>query len=272
MEMEKLEINKKLNAYFIILLFLLGCNPSNNNNNNKVIVKIDSNGDTLSVITYSNDTIKNGLAKYYYKGSGVLMEEIVFKNDKKDGLYKFYYPNQKIEAKAIYKDNMQNGKSYDYSISGNLITEGNWLDDKPIGSFIDYFLNGKVKRYRSFDFEHNLRYVINFDSSGKKINEIGPILGQFLIHSKTDTILINNEFVGQITVATPPGVNSRVFVCEFKGSKMINSTELLTKNGIAEYKTIFKSNGNYKIVTIGQFWNNDTIIKSDTIFTELFVR
>jgi len=264
--MGKLAINKKLNVYLFVLLFLWGCNSSANK---KVIIKIDSNGDTLSVITYSNDTIQNGLAKYYYKGTGAVMEEIMFKNDKKDGLYKFYYPNQKLEAEAIYKNNLQNGKSYDYSISGNLITEGNWLDDNPFGNFTDYYSNGKIKRYRSFDFEHNLRYVSNYDSLGKLMNEIGTVLGQFRLYSPTDTVLIENEFKGDISIATPP----HYFVKVVSGESSLTNKELLIKDGIAEYRTMFMKKGEHTITTVGEFINGDKkSIKSDTIFTKVYVK
>ena len=140
-----------------ILLFIpfigLGQNiviPVFANGNNQEIVNYWENGQKLSEVQYFNEK-RDGSCKYWYK-TGQLMSSGLYKNGKmygpfisyyengqiqsqgnynynesdiysrKDGVWKYYYEDGKIESESIIKNGFEELKFYDKE--GNLLPEG----------------------------------------------------------------------------------------------------------------------------------------------------
>jgi len=59
------------------------------------------------------DDLREGVSKEYYD-TGQLMEEVFFKNDKKDGLSNVFFKNGKVRHVDMYKDGTRvSRKAYD---------------------------------------------------------------------------------------------------------------------------------------------------------------
>ena len=76
--------------------------------------------------------LKEGLCKSFYAGKeGLLLQEInFFKEDKREGPYKYYFKNGQLSQKGNYKEGFQDGLWVDYHENGNLNCEGSY---KPNG-------------------------------------------------------------------------------------------------------------------------------------------
>ena len=120
------------------------------NVNNQERVNYWENGQKLSEVQYFNEK-RDGSCKYWYK-TGQLMSSGLYKNgrmygpfisyyengqiqsqgnynynesdiySRKDGIWKYYYKNGKIESESIIKNGVEELKFYDKE--GNLLPEG----------------------------------------------------------------------------------------------------------------------------------------------------
>ena len=145
---------KNLLFIFLFIPFIgLGQNimmPVFANGNNQERVNYWENGQKLSEVQYFNEK-RDGSCKYWYK-TGQLMSSGLYKNGKmygpfisyykngqiqsqgnyiydasdiysrKDGIWKYYYENGKIESESIIKNGVEELKFYDKE--GNLLPEG----------------------------------------------------------------------------------------------------------------------------------------------------
>ena len=87
--------------------------------NGKVKVFIDA--DKILEVIFKNDK-REGLAKDYYE-SGTLKEEFNYINGKVEGLDKVYYKSGALKAEGNYKDNEKEGLWKEYDESGALEKE-----------------------------------------------------------------------------------------------------------------------------------------------------
>jgi len=75
---------------------------------------------------------------------GSVVEEGEFKNSRKFGLWKKYYPNGKPKSEITYKGSRPFGPYILYYNNGNVEEQGNWQRTKNTGSFKRYHENGKI--------------------------------------------------------------------------------------------------------------------------------
>ncbi len=66
------------------------------------------------------------------------------KSGKKEGLYKHFYPNGKLNEEATYKDGMLDGYRKLYREDGSLEIHENYLSGAFQGEFTSYYPNGKL--------------------------------------------------------------------------------------------------------------------------------
>jgi antitoxin component YwqK of YwqJK toxin-antitoxin module len=93
----------------------------------------------LSIILFAQICFaQNGKDKSLSKG------EII--NGLKEGEWLFYYPDGKIMAKELYKNDELNGKSFSYYPNGLLSGIEYWVDDLQEDSAFYFHPNGKLNR------------------------------------------------------------------------------------------------------------------------------
>ena len=114
----------------------------------------------------------NGLNEIYYdNGRGELKERFSKKNGKKYGVYEEWHDNGKIKFTTNYKDDIQEGKTWVYDKSGNILREYMIIDGY-IEDEIKYEkgvkINGKYEEWKEpFTGEKFLEKLINY-KNGKK--------------------------------------------------------------------------------------------------------
>lgn len=80
-----------------------------------------------------------------------VVEEGDYKDDKKIGIWKSYWPNNNIKSEIEYKNNRPNGSFKTYYENGKLEEEGTWKNGVYTGSFKRYYSNGQIAQDKTFN-------------------------------------------------------------------------------------------------------------------------
>lgn len=132
---------------------------------------------------YQNDTINredsSGTRRGYWKifnrmlylpdyKDDQIVEEGLYLNNKKEGVWKQYFNNGKIKSIITYKTNTPNGHVKFFYSNGNPLEEGNWVFGKWEGEYKYYYENGQL----SYDWK-----FVNGKREGlqKYFNEAGEL-------------------------------------------------------------------------------------------------
>ena len=75
---------------------------------------------------------------------GIIVEKGNFKNQKKDGVWQYYYHDGLPSLEANYIKGVLNGESKRYDLTGNVIANLNYVDGEITGKQTYYYSNGKV--------------------------------------------------------------------------------------------------------------------------------
>ncbi|MBE9469304.1 MAG: toxin-antitoxin system YwqK family antitoxin [Bacteroidetes bacterium] len=111
-------------------------------------------GDTINRLDNNNQ--KQGLWVIIKKETGRKSDEGLYKNNKKNGVWKKYYKSGTIKSAITYLNNLPTGYAKFYYANGNVSEEGIWKINKWTGHYKYYFENG------------NVAYDWNYNKSGKR--------------------------------------------------------------------------------------------------------
>lgn len=79
------------------------------------------------------------------------VEEGPYKDNRKHGMWKFYYPGEKLKSEIEYKYNRPNGSYTKYYDNGNVAESGTWKGNKYVGDFKKYHPNGVIAQEKTFN-------------------------------------------------------------------------------------------------------------------------
>lgn len=97
------------------------------------------NGDTINRMDENN--FKQGMWKYF--DDDMLTKEGSFMNNKKHGLWRFYYENGGLNTEITYKNGMAKGYAKSYYRNGKVMEEGFWDVSHWKDNYIYYYNTGK---------------------------------------------------------------------------------------------------------------------------------
>jgi len=258
----------------VILFFLLNACERKRIGNDSFVVTKDGEGNLQSEIHYINDTVMQGLAKYYYypNPKNVLKDEIEFRNGVKEGWYRHYRQDGTIESKTYFKNNLPDGENYWYYENGKPKEETFWVKGKQYGVGKWYYKNGKLETFNITDFYGTVNYVIQYDEQGNKTKEDGVVFSPKFIavytSDSTQTPIVDNgvkaskEIAIKITVAQPPQTKTIIRMGELNKGNMM---ELPIENYTATYKQIFTEAGKHTLVIVGEIKDlKNNLVKHDS--------
>lgn len=257
---------------FLLLAVVVACTQKEKTN---LIVTKDRQGNIVSEIHYIKDSLKHGLARYYYP-NGDISHEIEYANGVREGFYKHYKSGKILEQKAYYKKGMAEGKSSRYYDNGAIRSLSNWVSGKEYGSTYFYYANSKIEMYHCSDFSESLFFLIKWDQQGKKTKEEGVVFSPNFYFENADTanaFTVNQESIIRITVADPPETTSKLWMGEVTAEgKVENFKELPIEKNTATYKRTFTKAGKYTLTTVGEIKDkNGKVIKEDRVTTDIRV-
>lgn len=275
---------KKKSCFYILIIFTLS-NISCKRvrvDNKSFIVEEDSNGNLVSEINFINDTIKHGLAKYYYNPlpANILEEEIEYNYGMMEGLYKHYRKDGTLESKTEFKNNIVDGENYWYYENGKTRNESYWEKGKQYGGAKWYYSNGQLKSYIVLDYFGKRFYSIKWDSTGNKIKEDGEVFSKNFIAIYSDdtsqtpiienSVMKNKNVITRITVAQPPQTKTVIRMGELNKNNLV---ELKINKFSANYVSLFSKSGEFNLVTVGVIKDlKGNTLKYDSIVTSITVK
>lgn len=245
------------------------------------VVTKDGQGNLQSEIHYINDSVEDGLAKYYYYPfpKNVLMDEIEFRNGLKEGWHKHYRHDGTLESVIQWKNNLEDGYNYWYYSNGKLEQKTFRIRGKQYGDAYFYYPNGKLKLYNCFNSWGENIYALKYDENGNKIIDEGVVYSPKFItvytNDSTQTpileegIKVNNEIAIKFTVAQPPQTKTIIRMGELNKK---NIKELPIEKYTVTYKHFFTDVGKHIFVIVGEIKDfNNNLVKYDSTTTTLNV-
>lgn len=133
---------------FVVFLLIFSLSASTQSfelNGTDTINKVDANRKRQGYWM-----IKAKPPKYRQYPLGNLVEEGMYINSRKEGLWKKYYPSTKLKSEITYKGSRPFGAYTLYYENGNTEEAGNWERTKNTGGFKRYHPNGKVAQQFTF--------------------------------------------------------------------------------------------------------------------------
>ena len=74
-----------------------------------------------------------------------IIEEGFYSDNRKDGIWKKYYSNGKLEHQLTFKQDKLEGKAVFYYKSGKVKEEGIWMKNRWVGEYKYYYKNGNLR-------------------------------------------------------------------------------------------------------------------------------
>ncbi len=102
--------------------------------------------------------VKSGMTRTFYKG-GVIEQEILYADGKKNGEARWYYPDSKLFRVTPYVNDTIHGSQIQYYKSGRVKARIDYVDGKRLPGLEEYTMNGeKVTGYPGIIYRSNDRY------------------------------------------------------------------------------------------------------------------
>ncbi|MBA4197670.1 MAG: hypothetical protein C0459_08970 [Chitinophaga sp.] len=177
----------------------------------------------------NNDTIYNGLIKFYNLENNSLISECNYVNGILEGERKDYYKNGVVSTILNYSQGKSNGYVSTYDYNGNIKTKAFYYYGIQVGGITDYREN-KVQNYKFYSLDRDLLVNINYDSI--KTKEITDLQKGYFFYrkSKASSVFLEGEIpIGDeyfIYTPNPPNYNFRYSIVLLdKNSKITDTLE-----------------------------------------------
>ena len=121
--------------------------------------------------------------KYYHLASKIIMTTENYKKGKLEGLRTVFYINGKIAEEIIYKNNLKNGFYKKYTEKGDLLEESNFKNDLYDGLAIFKEPNGDMASKGKF-VNGKKEGIWQFFEKGKKVKEVNMSFSENVIKAK----------------------------------------------------------------------------------------
>jgi antitoxin component YwqK of YwqJK toxin-antitoxin module len=110
---------------------------------------------------------------------GSVVEEGTYLDDRKEGLWKKFYPNGILKSEITYSMDRPNGPYAVYYESGNLEEKGTWTRNKNTGEFKRFYANGNSQQEFFFS-DKGIRNGVQryFHENGGKALEVTIVEGK----------------------------------------------------------------------------------------------
>jgi antitoxin component YwqK of YwqJK toxin-antitoxin module len=99
-------------------------------------------GTLKSKLSYHEELLE-GVSVWYY-ASGKPQMEVMYKDNKMNGLLRRWYENGNLMEESWYKGGVQDSISHTYALDGTLASEGYYVDGKLSGPYKRWYDNGQV--------------------------------------------------------------------------------------------------------------------------------
>ena len=190
------------------------------------------NGNLKSELRYKDDELDGRCV--WYTANGKPQMEVVYRQNKMNGLLRRWYENGNVMEESWYKDGVQDSVYRAYSLKGLLVEEGYYVDGKLNGDYHRWYENGQVFQEGQFvdDMMDGTWLVFYADGSlaAKADFEKGTGIQTSYEQSGYKCLVTNyvdNEKHGREVYYNPDGRVTRVALYEY--GEWIGDEELVEK-------------------------------------------
>lgn len=252
------------------------------NSGKNEITLYDANTGAKSVIEVNDNMKANGAYKEYYPNDS-LKRNATYVNGQKDGWELQYDSTGKMISKVHFSQNKQNGKAFWYSeVDGSLASSSFWISDRQYGEAFRHYPDGSIKKYYVKDFKGDVFYVSDYGNQGDIVKEDGLVFSPSIFITEVnnwpdksyllgDTIRFSPHNKIGITVATPPGIKSRIFISAKDDSNYSITEEVGIASNTALTNKILLKKGKYVLSFRGEMLKEKKLIKIDTLVRQVIV-
>lgn len=157
------EFNLKNNAAFTIFFDQKGNKVSEGNVINKLFegqwkYYHQASKTLMTVENYVKGKLE-GVRSVYYP-NGAIAEEISYKNNSKNGLYKKIAENGVVLEETFYKDNIYNGSAIFREASGSIASQGQFVNGKKMGIW-QFYEKGKLVKETNMSLQEKSKNTKN---------------------------------------------------------------------------------------------------------------
>jgi antitoxin component YwqK of YwqJK toxin-antitoxin module len=100
-----------------------------------------------------------GVRSVYYP-NGAIAEEISYKNNLKNGLYKKFAENGVVLEETFYKDNIYNGSAIFRDATGPIVSQGKFVNGKKMGIW-QFYEKGKLVKETNMSLQEKSKNIKN---------------------------------------------------------------------------------------------------------------
>ncbi|MCF6367019.1 MAG: hypothetical protein L3J35_12560 [Bacteroidales bacterium] len=163
-------------------------------------------GDTINYTDANHN--KQGYWVVFKNRTSQKLQEGMYFQGKKDGVWKSYYVNGNLKSLITYVKGEKSGEAKIYYENGNIAEEGTWVVDKWVGKYKSYYKNGKLSYLWNYnDYGNRSGYQQYFYKNGNKKIEgewiDGKEHGVIKEYYETGTLRVEKNFsLGECDSAT----------------------------------------------------------------------
>ena len=145
------------------------------------------NGNLISVETYAKGK-KNGVWKTFSAQTGILLEEINYKNELLNGVVKTFYTDGKPCTIEHFIMGKRFGESISYFVGGVVSIRGSYKDNLKIGEWEYFDQNGKLRKVILFDHSYEKSTHLIFYNRSQPIKLKQEAIAYFLFEGNQTVI------------------------------------------------------------------------------------
>jgi len=155
-------INMKTKKFFLFLLLFVGFEML-------AVNKLPRNLFNSDKINILKKGILNGPMNIYYP-SGKIQVKQFFINNRKAGIWQYYYENGKLKAEIVYNmmSSDEEGIVKNYDEKGIIVSEGKVVNDNMVGVWNYYDEKGK----KNYTYDLTKGIITTYDEKGKIIFQV----------------------------------------------------------------------------------------------------
>lgn len=181
-----------------------------------------------------NDSIFQGLIKFYDTRTNKLVSQTEYDKGLENGLSTSFYPNGNISSEMNYKDGKLSGYSKFYDSSSKLSNIQYSYYDLNVGPLIS-FKDGKPSTFDFYSFDNELLFSLRYDSIGSK--RITDLKKDFFFFKKTNVLIdsnAKNEYL--IYLVNPPNYHFQYSLCVVNDSfEIIKRLKIFNESNVWEH-------------------------------------
>ena len=218
-------------SFVYILLCFYACSPENHR---RIIVN-----DLYAEGDIDEDTIYNGLIKFYDTSTHILVSFAHYKNDSLHGLREDYYPSGVLESKIYYENDEPHGFAEFFNLDGKLQQKQYAYYGLKVGPVIT-FKNGNPATYSFNSFENVTLINFAYDTiQNKRIDRISDEFFFFDLITHNDAESSDSIIELFIYLPDPPGFDFKYsltvigekyevkrVIKQFNGNKVFDKIDL----------------------------------------------